>query len=506
MTRFQEISRPPTRHLAPAPVPARRSSPPAVARRHHVFGRDGFPKNAAVAWGLLVLLGFAELALCFYGAHAQNRHRITTAYVTALAQAVPYLLACALAWRWRRTTSPRGRPAAGQRTFFWTAVLFALGFRLVVGFGTRPYLSTDVYRYVWNGRVQAAGINPYRYPPDDPALADRRDAEVFPRINRPDARTIYPPGAEALFFVASGFGRGGVGTVKLAMVALEALALWALCRLLDGFGQPRERALLYAWHPLAVWEFAGSGHVDAAVIACVALALLLVCRRHQRRRGWTEALTGVALAGATLVKLFPLALFPALYRRWGWRLPAALAAVVAAFYAPHFWAVGWRTVFDFLLHGYAAEEGIRNGERFFLLALAQRLTGQRMPLVGFELFAAAVLGVLAAWCLWTPPRDALSPVRRAAALATVFNVLLSPGYAWYFVWLVPFLVFLPRPSLWWLTCASFVLYANWLHTRVVDFFVIGCVLYLPAAALALGELAVVSLARRRASAVSSSPT
>lgn len=424
------------------------------------------------ALALLAALGVAETAVCLYGAHAQSHHRITTAYAAALVQAVPYVLAAALVWR-----TPR--PGRG---LFWTAMGFAVVFRLAAGFGTRPYLSTDVYRYVWDGRVQASGTSPYRFPPDHPALADRRDAGVFPRINRPDARTIYPPGAEAVFLVASGFGRGGVGTVRVAMVLLELVAVAALCRLLAALGLPRERVLLYAWHPLPVWEFAGSGHVDAALVACVALALLAA---HRGRTGSV----GLALAGATLVKLFPVVLLPALYRRWGWRLPAALGATVAAFYLPHLLTVGWRTVFDFLLHGYAAEEGINNGERFFVLALVKHLTGWMPPNGVFYALAALVLGGLAAWCLWRPARDALSTMRRTAGLAVAFTVLLSPGYAWYFAWLTPFLAFVPRPSLIWLTCGSFVLYANWLHTTLPEFFVINCVLYLPAAALAFTEVA-----------------
>ncbi|HUZ65564.1 MAG TPA: hypothetical protein VMU82_17815, partial [Acetobacteraceae bacterium] len=67
-----------------------------------------------------------------------------------------------------------------------------------------PFLSTDLYRYVWDGKVQAAGINPYRYIPDDPHLAFLRDRTIFPGINRASyARTIYPPAAEAIFFLAT---------------------------------------------------------------------------------------------------------------------------------------------------------------------------------------------------------------------------------------------------------------------------------------------------------------
>ena len=434
--------------------------PPPAARR-------SWTKPGWTPVIVLGVLGLLELGLCFYGAHAQGRRRITTAYSTALAQAIPYLLASALVWRLRTS-----------RTALILVLGFGFGFRCVAVLHTRPYLSTDVYRYVWDGRVQGAGINPYRYPSSDPALAGLRDRAVYAKMNRPDARTIYPPGAEMLFYLVTRLG-GGRGVMRWAMLAFEGVAVWATCRLLRDGGQPAQRVLLYAWHPLPVWEFAGSGHVDAALIAAILLALLAVRRAR-------NGVAGAALAAAALIKLFPVILFPALYRRWDWKLPLASAAAVAAAYAIYL-GVGWRLVFDFLFHGYAKEEGLSSGERFFGLALVNRATGLGLPSAAFAGFAALVLGGMAAWMFRTPPRDAGSPLRRAAALATVFTALFSPGYAWYFAWLVPFLPFVPRPSLFWLTAASFVLYANWLHPSPDDFFVIGCVLYLPAALLALGE-------------------
>ena len=43
-------------------------------------------------------------------------------------------------------------------------LLFAVGFRAAaVVPGETPPLSTDLHRYAWDARVQANGINPYRY-------------------------------------------------------------------------------------------------------------------------------------------------------------------------------------------------------------------------------------------------------------------------------------------------------------------------------------------------------
>src|SRR5439155_20082138 len=141
-----------------------------------------------------------------------------------------------------------------------------------------PYLSDDIYRYVWDGRVQAAGINPYRYLPADSALAQLRDDKTYPRINRKDyARTIYPPVAEAIFFLTTRISET-VTWMKATMVLFEALAGWALAQLLTSFGLPRQRILLYAWHPLVVWEFVVIGHVVSIALEFIDLALLVLLR------------------------------------------------------------------------------------------------------------------------------------------------------------------------------------------------------------------------------------
>jgi hypothetical protein len=73
------------------------------------------------------------------------------------------------------------------RRALWIVLGFAVLLRGLL-LATPPFLSTDVYRYVWDGRVERAGVNPYRYLPADPALTPLRDAAVFPNINRPTRR------------------------------------------------------------------------------------------------------------------------------------------------------------------------------------------------------------------------------------------------------------------------------------------------------------------------------
>jgi alpha-1,6-mannosyltransferase len=305
-----------------------------------------------------------------------------------------------------------------------------------------PRFSTDVYRYVWDGRVQAAGINPYRYVPADPALAGLRDAAVYPRINRRDyGRTIYPPVAQLIFLAVTRAG-ATVTVVKAAMAAFDVVTMWMLLILLGRLGLPRARVLLYAWNPLVIWQYAGDGHVDAAAVALVAVALVA----HARRQ---EIPAGIALGCATLVKWYPALLFPALYRRADWKMPLAMAAVMAAAYAPYL-NVGAGIVG--FMPNYIREEGLLTGHRFFLLNVA-RAAGVAVPPPVFMAAALAALLVIGVRASRRPERTALGDLQHAAQLAAVFTILLSTHYLWYFGWLALFLTLVPALSLMYLAAA-----------------------------------------------------
>jgi len=354
--------------------------------------------------------------------------------ILVLFQGAFYLVAVALTWR-------GGLPRRALLAVLAVAVLMRLAVLLAP-----PYLSDDINRYVWDGRVEAAGINPYRYVPADPHLAALRDTTIFPHINRSDyAPTIYPPGAEYIFFLGTRL-RESLTAMKATLLALELAGVLLLLRLLDDWRLPRARILMYAWHPLPLWEFAGSGHVDAAIVTFVALALWA----RRREVAW---LTGSALAAAALVKFFPAVLFPALYRRWDWKMPVAAAATAVIAYLPF---IGAGDALLGFLPGYLHEEGLQSGSGFFLWNLMRNVPS--LEHVGPALYlalAATALSALAVRSLFIAQDHYLTV---AMALAVAAMVLLSPHYPWYFAWIVPFICFTPRPSVLYLTLASPLLY------------------------------------------------
>ena len=250
--------------------------------------------------------------------------------------------------------------------------------------------------------------------------------------------------------------------MKAALVGFEAITIWALIALLASFNIPRERVLIYAWHPLLIWEIAGSGHVDAAAMAFIAIALLA------RRKGM-ETATGVALAGAVLVKLFPIVLFPALSKRWGWRMPVAFVGAIVLGYLPYL-SVGVTRVVGYL-PGYTAEEGIQSGARFYLLSITRRIFGeQRVPTISYLVLAAVILISIAVWSLWAQDRRENSYLKHAFVLASAFTLLLSPHFPWYFAWLVPFMCGIPLIPFFYLTTVSFVFYKLWFNEWQQVFF------------------------------------
>ena len=377
-------------------------------------------------------LGLALIALQLVGAAAQRGEAIRLTVAVILIQGVVYLLAV------RRVRRGASTPLA-------VVLGVAATLRLILLF-LPPYLSDDIFRYLWDGRVQGAGINPYLYIPNDPALAGLRDAAVWPHINRGDyAPTIYPPAAQALFFLITRLARSVVG-MKAAWVTFEGVTAWALVALLDGAGLSRARLLIFAWCPLGVWEIAGSGHLDAAMTAFVALALLAQARGR-------DGLAGAALALATLVKFFPLVIAPALWRRGDGRAPVCFAAVAAGLYLPYLGAGS--KVFGFL-GGYSHEEGLSSGAGFWLVHLVSRATGWVAPPLAYVALTGLVLGVVALVLVLS--RDPGKAIPGALALAAVAMIALSPNHPWYFVWLTPFLCFRPAPVLLWLVAAAPLLY------------------------------------------------
>ncbi|MBK6811021.1 MAG: hypothetical protein IPG81_19430 [Sandaracinaceae bacterium] len=232
------------------------------------------------------------------------------------------------------------RSARACRRALW----LTLGLGLVL-LAVPPVLSDDLYRYVWDGRVLAAGHDPYAHAPDAPALAGLRDAHAL-RVNHPELPTIYPPLAIAAFAALSGLGLLGP---KLLGLLGHALLVLAVARLTPP-ARSAQASFAVALNPLLLAEGPLNGHIDVLAAACVLLALLAWSRlpggtstvgpvvttpRPHRARADRAARFRVGLFGALAIglKLVGFLLVPLLAgardRRLRWVAPALLLVGVA---------------------------------------------------------------------------------------------------------------------------------------------------------------------------------
>jgi alpha-1,6-mannosyltransferase len=349
----------------------------------------------------------------------------------------------------------------------------------LVAFAAPPFLSSDIYRYVWDGRVQNAGINPFRYKPDDPALAALRDTAIFPHVTRAaTARTIYPPAAQIVFAAVGRLVPGAPWSlwgVKAAMLLAMAVAVAAALRLLALAGLPLSRVAILAWNPLAAWEYAGNGHVDAVAIALVGLAMLALARRR-------AVTAGAWLGGAILVKFLPAVLAPAFWRRGRWRAALACVVVMVLLYLPYLGA--GKHVLGYL-GGYPHDAELDTSQGFYLLQVVSTvMTLPRWAPMAYALAGLAVLGVLA-WRVAASGPDASIEGMAAdvLVLAGALIVVASPHYGWYFPWLALPACLVPRPWAIALAALPAVFYFDELRADLA----VRSLVYLPVAALALRE-------------------
>ena len=388
----------------------------------------------------------------------------------------PLLFGAYLAAVWLVRRQPRpAEPLAGSRwsTTLTTILAFGLLFRVLL-LPTPVYLSSDLYRYFWDGRIQLAGINPYRFAPAAPELAALRDEDLHPNINRPTSRTIYPPAAQWIFAAAAAVGIRTVLAWRLLVLVVEAITVALLLVLLRRQQLAETAVLLYVWSPLVVFEGVQAGHVDLLMLPLVLLALLW-------RREGAAVRAGVTLGLAVLVKLYPAVLAvawsakpaglgfqgsgdappraratlndagnqpargPGIVTWWrsrDWRFVTAVGATVALGYAPYVWATGAGAL-GFLPEYFGPAEDHNIGLRA-LLTWGVGWTSDLARTTIITILFVVLLGAL----VWIGRGAAGAALDRTgtAAIGAYLALVPTAMHPWYVVWIVPFLCLAPSPA------------------------------------------------------------
>ncbi|MCH0566447.1 glycosyltransferase family 87 protein [Streptomyces sp. MUM 2J] len=428
-----------------APPPPPRPATPAKRRRSRI---------AATATAvLLTALTAVVVDTLRAGDNLSNPGRLLAGYAAAWA------LFAAAAWTVRRV------PARAA------SVLVLLGAAAVAlaGLATQPRTSNDMYRYAWDGRVQAAGISPYAYPPAAPELAPLRDDWLFPSgpacegwrlthtdsglcvsINRPTVPTIYPPVAEgwylAVHAVSPPDSRHKPLQVGGAVLAFgTTMALLAVLRRRGDPERAPARAALWAWCPAVAFEAVNNAHIDTLGVLFAVLALGTTTAGARR---------GALLGAAIAVKILPVLALPGALS--GQRGPARVLRVlvstvtaVAVAYLPYVLASGTGVLG--YLPGYLHEEGYDQGHvrRFALLRLL-------LPNAAAGATAAVLLALTALY-VWRRG-DPARPWRGALLLTGTALLLFSPSYPWYSLLVIAFVALDGRWEWLTVTLAGTVLY------------------------------------------------
>jgi len=349
----------------------------------------------------------------------------------------------------------------------------AILFRVTLLLTTPPTLSSDVYRYIWDGRIMNAGVNPYAHAVDSPLL-DPFDSPQRSLVNHSWMASPYLPAAQGFFAAVYRLCPESPLAFQIAAVLLDLLTGWLVIDVLRRLGLPRTRALIYLWNPLVVVEFAHGAHVDALMI-CLIMAVFwsLVVRASVVRRSWLWRLAStvsvMTLAAATLTKGLPVLLLPAVARRLGWRQTAVTLGLVIAVCVPFGLGAGWGLVGPLNGEGlfgalriYTAYWRFNAGVYHWLeaalsycwsLGAATLGMADWVPVVAARMFTLVALGwvLIAVWRLGrmtsTKGRlsDTLALLRLAIIPLAAYLLLATTVHPWYVTVLIPLFPFLqPR--------------------------------------------------------------
>jgi len=318
-------------------------------------------------------------------------------------------------------------------------LMFAIIFHATLLF-SQPPLSNDIYTYCWDGKVFNNGINPYAYSPDASQLSFLRDAN-WESVMNTNVHATYPPLSQIVFAVAYSIFPS-IFTLKLCSVLFCLLSTWILTLILKELCLDVRYSIIYAWSPLAVIEFANSGHIDSLAILLVLLSFLLLIKKRM-------VLSSATMALAVLAKVYPLLFAPLFLLRWGKKGALVFAGVIAAFYLP-FLSAGTDVVGGL---SYFFEKGFFNGSLFPLLHTGLGTIMER----GESLLVSKVIVFLVFVCLLIylayrysrslkQKEDNLILWKYSFWLTGAFLLLSPTVHPWYLIWVLPFLCFFRSPS------------------------------------------------------------
>ncbi len=315
-----------------------------------------------------------------------------------------------------------------SRKVLWAIIIFALMFRITL-LPAAP--SDDIYRYLWEGKLQLNGINPYSHPPESSSLEYLRD-RFFPDINHKHLSTIYPPLTLMVFAIAD-YVSHTIISMKSVFLIFDVLSIFILLRFLRVMGKNSHNVLTYAWSPLILISFAARGHCDSLQIFFVILALYLCALRKNLRMVFSIGL-------AAMSKFIFIIIVPFLIPGKKLRYVIVLFSVIAVLYLPYMSA--GKGLFSTLLH-FGTQYHFNDSAHFLIsrLCIGSPLASK---IVTVLIFGAVLLYLYKKHLnlLVTDDVEMNNSVLNFAFVAIGTFLILAPTlHPWYLTWIIPFLCF-----------------------------------------------------------------
>lgn len=217
-----------------------------------------------------------------------------------------------------------------QQKIKW-GIIAAILFRAALLFSI-PTLSDDFYRFIWDGRLLAHGLNPFAHTPQylmKNGLPHFLPVELYKHLSAVSQLhfTVYPPVCQYIFGLSAElFGaslRGNIVVMKSIMLAFELGTFWMLKKLLRYFHLPLKYLLIYALNPLIIMELTGNLHFEGVMIFFLLASFYLFLKKQI----WLGAICFLLTVNT---KLIPLMLLPYLCFSLGWKRSGQLIGVLAA--------------------------------------------------------------------------------------------------------------------------------------------------------------------------------
>jgi hypothetical protein len=306
--------------------------------------------------------------------------------------------------------------------------------------GGEPTLSTDVWRYLWDGRLMTSGVNPYAEPVNSTAL-DRYDTPLRARVDHDWMASPYPPGAQLVFAGTYGLAPESPTAMQIAFTGFDLATGVVLVLFLQRLKIPSGRVVLYLWNPLIIVEFAHGAHVDSLMTLLVVLALYLI---------YTDRQTGsaISLALATLTKFIPVLLIPVFLRRWAGRGVLLFLAIISLGMLPFLGAglglvgeLDGRGIFG-AVRIYNANWKTNDGLFYWLSRAAEPLSQDPAALA--RVIIIIILGLMGLWVFNGSRGKALESnpvysINQSALLVSAYLLLSPVVFPWYLTLLLALL-------------------------------------------------------------------